>query len=135
MVYTNNATAFLTKVINQLNNIPNNNNYPPCNIIYDKKNEYIIDIAVAGFEKSELEIVQNKTPKNTLKVTGKKKNSKYDEKYEYFHQGIAFRQFELNWSIPQHFNIKNVSLELGILSIEMKEEIPKEQQPVTYKIK
>ena len=64
-----------------------NDHYPPHNIIKESDNEYLIELAIAGFTKDDIEISQKE---RSLKITGT-----YASKgREVIHRGISTRNFE-----------------------------------------
>ena len=105
-----------------------NQNYPPHNIIRLDDDTLKMEMAVAGFSKKDIDIVQEG---DTLKITGNKESSDH----EYVHKGIANRSFRQSFKMSPHLKVKSVEMKLGILSIEMKQELPEELKPVKFDIK
>ena len=70
-------------------------NYPPHNIIRTGENRFVIEMAVAGFTESELDIetVANSYGQNVLTVRGER-NREHDQEWQYLHRGLATRNFE-----------------------------------------
>lgn len=109
-------------------------NYPPYNIIQQSENEFIISIAVAGFGLDNLSIIKEK---NFLVVTGTSPNNKIDDgdiECKYLYKGIGYRNFKREFKLADHVNIVTANLELGILNIHLKREIPEEEKPKTIAI-
>jgi molecular chaperone IbpA len=105
-------------------NSPNSNGYPPYNIAQINDNEYMISIAVAGFGMDNLEITKDK---NILTVEGT--SPKGDENVNYLHKGIAGRNFRREFTLADHVEVEQATLELGMLNIHLKREVPEELQP------
>ena len=61
-----------------------------------------------------------------LLVTGEKKN---EDKAEYLHRGIAGRAFERRFQLADHVKVTGAGLENGLLTIDLKREIPEEMKP------
>ncbi|WP_376774315.1 Hsp20 family protein [Rhizobium laguerreae] len=80
-------------------------------------------IALAGFADADLEITQER---NVLVVKGQKTDEKDGE---YLHRGIAGRAFERRFELADHVKVENASLTTGLLSIELKREIPEAMKP------
>ena len=103
--------------------------YPPYNIAQINENEYMISLAVAGFSMDNLEITKDK---NTLKIEGTA--PKGDESVNYLHKGIGGRSFRREFPLAEHVDVANANLELGMLNIHLKREVPEELQPKKIKI-
>lgn len=98
--------------------------YPPYNIELVDENRYRISMAVAGFERDELEI---ETERDTLKVTGR--HQKATTEKTYLHRGIAARDFEHRFQLADHVKVVGAGLENGLLNIELVREIPEAMKP------
>ncbi|HHQ4578072.1 TPA: Hsp20 family protein [Aeromonas hydrophila] len=97
--------------------------YPPYNIEKRDQDGYRITVAVAGFEREELEL---ETENGTLKVKGRKAVA--DER-QFLHQGIAERDFELAFKLSQHVEVQGAKLEHGLLTIDLARELPEALKP------
>ncbi|WP_017410493.1 Hsp20 family protein [Aeromonas hydrophila] len=97
--------------------------YPPYNIEKRDLDGYRITVAVAGFEREELEL---ETENGTLKVKGRKAAA--DER-QFLHQGIAERDFELAFKLSQHVEVQGAKLEHGLLTIDLARELPEALKP------
>ena len=112
-----------------------NNNYPPYDIVQINDDEYMISLAVAGFGLDNLSITKEK---NFLIIEGKEYQTDSEQVVpNYLHKGISNRDFRREFKLADHVEIENAHLELGILNIHLKREIPEEQKPksiaITYK--
>lgn len=107
-------------------NIPN---YPPCNIRKTGENTYVIEMALAGFARQDIEIefVDDK-----LIVRG---NAKDDESGEYIFKGIAARNFTRTFAINDHIEIKDAELFNGMLKIALERLIPEHKKPKKIEVK
>ena len=108
-----------------------NTNYPPYNIVQINEDEYTISIAVAGFSQDELSITKEK---NILVVEGKHADTIEEEETNYLHNGISERNFRREFRLAEHVVGIYSTLELGILNIHLKREVPEEQKPMTIAI-
>ena len=127
------ATIGFDRLFNELErsfaNSPNGNGYPPYNIAQINEDEYMISLAVAGFGMDNLEITKDG---NALKVEGT--SPKGDEKVNYLHKGIGGRNFTREFTLADHVEVEGANLELGMLNIHLKREVPEELQPKKIKI-
>lgn len=85
--------------------------YPPYNIKQVKDNKYVIEMAVAGFSKSDIEVTLEG---NKLIVKG---NTKEDEEDNFLFKGIANRNFTREFKINDKIEIENAELANGMLKI------------------
>ena len=103
--------------------------YPPYNIAAINEDEYMISLAVAGFSMDNLSIEKDK---NTLKIEGTA--PKGDEDVNYLHKGIGGRSFRREFTLADHVDVVSANLELGMLNIHLKREVPEELQPKKIEI-
>lgn len=106
--------------------------YPPHNVVKVGENDYQIEIAVAGFTLEDLEIQQDE---RTLTVTGQKKELDEEVKVEYIHKGISQKKFKRVFRLSEYVFVDGASLRDGILSIDLKFELPEEKRPRKIDIK
>lgn len=102
--------------------------YPPYNIESLGEDRYGITLAVAGFDRSELDIT---VEQGVLTVSGKKLAN---EKRNYLHQGIANRAFERKFNLADHVEVTGAELKNGMLEIRLIKEIPEAMKPKTITI-
>lgn len=98
--------------------------YPPYNVELIAEDKYLITMAVAGFDQSEISI---ETENDTLKVVGRKR--KDDTKRTFLHRGIAARDFEQRFQLADHVKTVGARLENGLLNIDLVREIPEALKP------
>ena len=110
-------------------NSPNGNGYPPYNIAQVNDDEYVITLAVAGFSMDNLDIEKDK---NVLKIEGTA--PKGDEEVNYLHKGIAGRNFRREFTLADHVEVVNATLDNGMLNVYLKREVPEELQPKKIEI-
>jgi molecular chaperone IbpA len=108
-------------------NLPTTNNYPPHNIIKKADNLFVLEMAVAGFKKSEISIQEHQSE---LIVKGIREGSTVDEQEDqYQFRGIGRRNFEKKFKMAEFLEISGATLEDGILSITLTRNLPEEEQP------
>ncbi|MGY8865816.1 MAG: Hsp20 family protein [Methylophagaceae bacterium] len=116
------------KRLDHIHNQPNGN-YPPYNIVKKDEDNYVIEIAVAGFNKKDFNI---SLEKSSLTV---KADKQAQEDKEFLHQGIAGRSFLRTFALADHVKVKGAEYINGILSVSLLREIPEELKPVEIKVK
>lgn len=88
--------------------------YPPYNIKKTGDNTYIVEMAVAGFSKQDVEIVLEE---NTLKITGKINQTDPNDEKNYIFKGIANRGFTRSFTLADTVEINNAEMVNGMLRI------------------
>ena len=109
-------------------------NYPPYNIVQINDDEYMIAVAVAGFGHDNLSVTKDK---KFLIIEGKHAAENVeveDPTAIYLHKGISERSFRREFQLADHVEISNAHLELGILSVHLKREVPEDAKPKTIAI-
>jgi molecular chaperone IbpA len=97
--------------------------YPPHNIVKVSDDDYLIEVACAGFTLDDLEIEQDE---RTLTVTGQQE---VPAEREYLHKGISQKKFKRVFRLSEYVFVDGASLTDGILSIQLKFELPEEKRP------
>lgn len=116
------------RLLEDLYNSTSRSTYPPYNIIKIDNENYRVEIALAGFTKDEIEIIHHN---GILKISGKKE---VEVLSHYVHKGIAARDFEHQFALADYVEVKSAEFNNGILSVELKQELPEEKRPKTIKI-
>ena len=101
-------------------NIPN---YPPFNIKKTAENEYVIEMAVAGFGKSDITI---ETEGDKLVVKGNAENDEAD--VDTLYQGLALRPFTRMFTLNDSVEVQNAEMINGLLRITLERLIPESQR-------
>jgi molecular chaperone IbpA len=99
-------------------------NWPPYNIEKWGDDQYRITMAVAGLSPDEIEVTQQE---NTLVISGKKRQD--NGQGEILHRGIATRAFKQSFNLADFVKVVSAKLENGLLTVELKREVPEELQP------
>jgi molecular chaperone IbpA len=103
----------------------NASNYPPYNIIKESETIWKIEVAVAGFDESELDV---EIINNELVVTGAV-NKENKVETQYLHQGIAGRDFERTFALADNVEVKGASVKNGILTVTLEHIVPESAKP------
>ena len=102
-----------------------NNNYPPHNILKTGENLYEIELAVTGFEKSEISVtIEN----NVLIVKGESMTTDYAPE-QYLHRGLATRDFVKEFPLAEHIEVVGAETKNGMLTIKLVRNIPESAKP------
>ncbi len=97
-------------------------NYPPYNIIKVNDELHQLEIALAGFKRDEIEVA---VERNVLTV---KTNRSGTDTREYTHKGLAQRTFARNWQLSDDAVVENVTYADGLLTLDIRKEIPEAQK-------
>jgi len=103
-----------------------NSNYPPYNIKRVSDNDYRIEVALAGFDKKDIEV---ELKDKTLTIRNKVKKETVDEEGNgVIHKGISTRQFQRSFTISEDIKVKDGELKNGLLSIDLERIIPENKK-------
>ena len=97
-------------------------NYPPYNIVKLNDTTQQLEIALAGFSRDEIEVA---VERNVLTVSTVKPK---EDGREYTHKGLARRTFARNWQLSDDTVVENVTFVDGLLSIDVRKEVPESQK-------
>ncbi len=109
-------------------------NYPPYNIVKSGKNKYDIEIALAGFNKKDID-VNVEDGMLTIETKKEEKASEKDEDGEVLHKGISKRYFKRSFSIANDVEVKGAELKDGLLRVSMEKIIPEGKKLKTINVK
>lgn len=100
-------------------------NWPPYNTRKVDDDHYVIEIAVAGFGKTDIDVI---TKGNELVIKGNVATTDADET-SYIHKGIAERAFERSFTLADSVVVKNASLVNGMLRVWLEHFVPEDKKP------
>jgi molecular chaperone IbpA len=126
------ATVGFDRVFDLLDSVASQSSgsgYPPYNIEKAGDDAYRIVMAVAGFAEAELNVTQKE---GELVVTGQSAPNEGEK--EYLYRGIAGRNFERHFQLADHVKVVGAKLANGLLTIELKREIPEEKKARAIRI-
>ena len=106
--------------------------FPPYNIRKTDDFKHVIEIALAGFTKDEIEVVLTD---GVLEIQSRDTVTTEEPKDNLVHKGIAKRAFNRRFTLADDIEIKDAKLENGLLVIELEQIIPDEKKPKTIKVK
>ena len=121
------------KVFDRLNDYyvhqTTSNSFPPYNIRKDGDFKYVIEMALAGFNKKDIEV---EVADGVLTIRSTKEN---EEDNNTLHRGISYRKFTRKFTLADDININNAKLQDGLLSIDLERIVPEEKKPRLIDIK
>ena len=121
------------RVFHRLNDyIENNANstgFPPYNIQKVEDFKYEIEMAVAGFDKKDIEV---EVADGVLTIRSIKENEE-DDNISY--KGISYRKFNRKFTLADDIIVKDAKLQDGLLKISLEKIIPEEKKPRLIEVK
>lgn len=105
-----------------------NTSYPPYNIVKVDDENYLIEMAVAGFKPEDIELTLTE---NKLTVSA---NEKDKPTSEYLHKGLSSREFYKDFILNKDVVVKRADIVNGVLQIQLTHLIPEELKPRTIEI-
>lgn len=111
----------------------NAGNYPPYNVIALGNDLFRIELAVAGFLKEYINVtIEN----GELTVTGQgEESADLEDGEKYLHKGISSRSFYRSFTLAEHVEVTNATVENGILKINLQRIVPEALKPKQIEIK
>ena len=109
-------------------------NFPPYNIVKTGENTYDVELALAGFNRKDIEVEYRE---NQLTVKSKKqdKQEETDEDGNMIHRGISKRMFSRSFTIANDVEVKGAELKDGLLKVSLERIIPEHKKAKTIEIK
>jgi len=118
----------MTKIHDEVaKNIPN---YPPYNIKKTDENTYVIEMAVAGFGKTDITI---ETEGDKLVIKGN--TDAKEEETNILFQGLAFRPFTRMFTLNDQVEVNNAEMINGLLKVTLERIIPESKKPKKVEVK
>ena len=112
-----------------MDNTVTSTGFPPYNIRKDGDYGYVIEMALAGFSKKDIEV---EVADGTLSVRSVKENVDDDAD---LYRGIAYRKFNRKFTLATDVVVNNASLENGMLNIDLERVVPEEKKPRLITVK
>ena len=113
------------------------NNYPPYNIVKSGKNKYDVEVALAGFNKKDINVnvEDGMLTIETKKVEDVSDEEKSADDGEVLHKGISKRYFKRSFSVADDVEVKGAKLEDGLLKVSMERKVPEARKLKTIDVK
>ena len=103
--------------------------FPPYNLVKVDKDTFVIELAIAGYSKEDVEIT---VEKDVLTIKGNKED---DQDANFVHHGIAGRNWQQSFVLGEFIVIKDAALKDGMLKVTLAREVPEELKAKVIKIK
>jgi len=110
----------------------NVSNYPPYNIVKTGSNKFDIEVALAGFNKKDINVTSEN---GMLTIESKQEDKSKDKDGEVLHKGISKRYFKKSFTIADDVEIKGAELKDGMLRVSMEKIVPEAKKLKTIEIK
>ena len=107
-------------------------NYPPYNIVKTGTNKYDIEVALAGYNKKDIDVSYED---NMLHIKSKKEDKEDKDEDGVIHKGIAKRYFSKSFTIADDVEVKGAELKDGLLKVSLERIVPESKKPRTINIK
>ena len=107
----------------------NSSGFPPYNIGKDGDYKFVIELALAGLSKDDLE-VEVADGNLTVRSIDKK-----EDEGELLHRGISHRQFTRTWTLAENVVVNEAKMENGMLVVRLEHVVPEEKKPRKISIK
>ena len=104
--------------------------YPPHNFIKESDEEFKIELALAGFKKEDVKVVQEE---QKLTISGN--NSEKEDQENILHKGIASRAFTKIFYLAETIEVTEASFENGMVIIKLRQNIPEDKKPKLIELK
>ena len=106
--------------------------FPPYNIRKTDDFKHVIEIALAGFSKDEIEVILTD---GVLEIKSSDLPTTTKPKDDMIHKGIAKRAFTRKFTLADDIEIKDAKLINGLLLIDLEQIVPEHKKPKTIKVK
>jgi len=104
--------------------------YPPHNFIKESDEDFRIELALAGFSKEDVEVVQKE---QKLTISGN--NSEKENQENILHKGIAARAFTKTFYLAETIEVTEALFENGMVIIKLRQNIPEDKKPKLIELK
>jgi molecular chaperone IbpA len=109
-------------------------NYPPYNIVKTGDYTYDIELALAGFNKKDIDVEYNDGVV-TVKSIHETKSEEDDRNGSVLHRGISKRHFTKSFTIADDVEVRGAELKDGLLKISLERIIPESKKPRSIEVK
>ena len=104
--------------------------YPPHNFIKESDEDFRIELALAGFSKEDVKVVQEE---QKLTISGN--NSEKENQENILHKGIASRAFTKTFYLADDIKVTEALFENGMVIIKLRQNIPEDKKPKLIEFK
>mgnify|MGYP003328528939 CR=1 FL=1 len=98
--------------------------YPPHNVVKVNQMNYIVELAVAGFNEEHIDL---EVKDHVLTITGDRPQRRSQD--EYVHKGISARKFSKSYRLSEYTEVTGAEMTDGILTVRLEVILPEEKRP------
>ena len=124
------------RVFDRLNNYIEHNatstGFPPYNIQKVEDFKYEIELALAGFNKKDIEV---EVADGVLTIRSVKETEENQTDEWTLHRGISYRKFNRKFTLADDIVVNDAKLENGLLTISLEQIVPEEKKPRLIAVK
>lgn len=130
-LFPRNAFLGFDHLFNEIENIASHakDTYPPHNVVRLSDTEYMVELAVAGFSKKDINI---EVKEHVLTITGNREKRRPED--QYVHRGISTRKFSKSYRLSEYTEVTGADMIDGILVVNLEVKLPEERKPKVIKI-
>lgn len=130
-LFPRNAFLGFDHLFNEIENIASHakDTYPPHNVVRLSDTEYMVELAVAGFSKKDINI---EVKEHVLTITGNREKRRPED--QYVHRGISTRKFQKSYRLSEYTEVTGADMINGILVVNLEVKLPEERKPKVIKI-
>ena len=114
------------------NSVGTYDSYPPYDVEKLDENNYCITLALAGFTRDDIEVIQENS---WLTIKGKAEDKDEKEGRNFLHRGIARRAFARKVQLAENIEVHDAEMNNGLLHIKLIRNVPEHEQPKHIEIK
>lgn len=105
--------------------------YPPHNVVQLDDTHFVVELAVAGFNESEIDV---ELANNVLTIKGEKVKAEDAPELNYLHKGISNRNFTRTFPLAENVEVRGATVQNGILAVALELVVPEEKKPKKIQI-
>ena len=116
---------FMDRMMDNLNS--NEAGYPPYNVVKLDDDNFVVELAIAGFSKDSINITVHD---GVLGIDGSQETDDNDtEVTNYLYKGIGTRKFRRTFTLSDYVEVKDATVKDGILEVTLERHVPEELKP------
>lgn len=130
-LFPRNAFLGFDHLFNEIENIASHakDTYPPHNVVRLSDTKYVVELAVAGFDKNDINI---EVKEHVLTITGNREKRRPED--QYVHRGISTRKFSKSYRLSEYTEVTGADMTNGILVVNLEVKLPEERKPKVINI-
>ena len=124
--FPRNAFLGFDHLFDELERVTNHakDSYPPHNVVKYDDMKYIIQLAIAGFSKDDIDI---ELKDHVLSIKGDRADNRDQE--QYVHKGISDRKFFKSFRLSEYAEVSGADMKDGILTVSIEVVLPEKMRP------